>query len=237
MNVVLFEPEEIGQPLDRSDPRAVHVIEVLKRKKGDEFDAGVVNGAMGKAKLATIDSGAITLAFKWGRTPPPSDPITLIVGMPRPQTARKVLEEATAIGVAAIHFVAADKGEANYARSKLWSSGEWRRHLIAGASQAFSTHIPEVAWGEALESTIGSLPAGGTRLALDNYEYADALGGAEVRSPAVLCVGCERGWSGRERDLLRNGGFTLVHAGTRVLRVETACVAALALVRAGLGLI
>jgi len=236
VNVVLFEPDEVGRPLDRSDARAVHILEVLRRSEGDEFDAGVVNGPMARGRLTAVEEHMLCFSFKWGALPPPLDPITLIVGLPRPQTARKVLEEATTLGVAALHFVAADTAEASYARSKLWSSAEWRRHLIAGASQAFSTRIPEVAWGDTLEAAIALLPSGGTRLALDNYEYAAALGSVEVQAPVAVCVGGERGWSGRERALLRARGFTLVHAGPRVLRVETACVAALVVVRSRLGL-
>ncbi|HEY1848006.1 MAG TPA: RsmE family RNA methyltransferase, partial [Opitutaceae bacterium] len=48
----------------------------------------------------------------------------------------------------------------------------------------------------------------------------------------ALAFGPERGWSGAERDLLRARGFTLAHLGTRVLRTETAVVAALAIAKA-----
>jgi RsmE family RNA methyltransferase len=53
----------------------------------------------------------------------------------------------------------------------------------------------------------------------------------------VLALGPERGWSASERDLLRAEGFQLVHLGERVLRVETACVAAIAVVKAKLSLL
>ncbi|HNC22732.1 MAG TPA: 16S rRNA (uracil(1498)-N(3))-methyltransferase [Opitutaceae bacterium] len=45
-----------------------------------------------------------------------------------------------------------------------------------------------------------------------------------------------RGWSGVERDLLRSRGFGLAHLGARVLRSETAVIAAVAVVRSRLGL-
>jgi RsmE family RNA methyltransferase len=41
-----------------------------------------------------------------------------------------------------------------------------------------------------------------------------------------LAIGPERGWSTQERDFLRANGFSLCHMGQRVLRVETAVVAA-----------
>jgi RsmE family RNA methyltransferase len=53
----------------------------------------------------------------------------------------------------------------------------------------------------------------------------------------VLALGPERGWGPADRAALRAHGFTLVHLGPRVLRSETAVVAALTLVRAQLGLI
>ena len=55
MNVVLFDPDEIGRPLERSDARAVHILEVLRRKEGEEFDAGLVNGPMAMATLARVN--------------------------------------------------------------------------------------------------------------------------------------------------------------------------------------
>jgi RsmE family RNA methyltransferase len=42
----------------------------------------------------------------------------------------------------------------------------------------------------------------------------------------VLAVGCERGWSDRERDKLEAAGFLRLSMGERALRTETACVAA-----------
>jgi 16S rRNA (uracil1498-N3)-methyltransferase len=176
------------------------------------------------------------LSFQPGEEPPPLDPITLIVGMPRPQTARKVLEEATALGVAAMHFVRTESGEASYATSRLWSTSEWRRHVIDGAQQAFTTRLPAITFDRNLASAIAAVDSGGTRLALDNYEFRGRLGAIEVATPVLLAVGAERGWSPRERDLLRDAGFRLVHMGERVLRVETAVVAAVTLVRSSLGL-
>ena len=235
MNLILFDPDETLRSLPLDDPRARHVLQVLQRQAGDSFDVGLVDGPRGKATVERIDGDALRLSFEWGEETPPLEPVTLIVGLPRPQTARKVLEEATALGVQAMHFVTSERGDPGYGRSRLWSSGEWRRHLIAGAEQAFSTRLPIVSWGRGLEDAIGGIEAGGTRRALDNYEAQDRLGAIELIAPVTLAIGPERGWTEAERRLLREAGFRFVHLGERVLRVETACVAAIALVRAGLG--
>jgi len=237
VNLILFEPNEIGAPIARNDRRAIHLVDVLHRKPGDTFDAGVINGARGKGTLVTITDRGLTIDFCLSEPPLPAPPITLLIGLPRPQTARDVLRDATSLGVEAIHFVLTDKGDSNYARSRLWSTTEWRRHLIHGAEQAFCTQLPVVSFGRMLKETLLDASTTGTRLALDNYEAPSALNQTTaLLPPVIVAIGSERGWSAAERVQLREHGFGFVHLGNRVLRTETACVAAIVLVRAKLGL-
>ena len=236
VNIILFQPPEVEHPLARSDPRAVHLLEVLRRRTGDTFDAGLLNGPRGRGTIEEIGADFLRLSFVWGESPPSLSLIHVIVGLPRPQTARDILREVTALGVTALHFVQTDKGEASYAGSSLWKSTEWRECVINGAAQAFCTRLPEVTHGDTLAEAIARLPAGTSRLALDNYEAATALnpGNLPAGKPAAIALGAERGWSAAERDLLRASGFTLVHLGPRVLRTETACIAAVTLLKARL---
>lgn len=237
MNIILFEPEELSTPLPRTDPRAAHLLDVLRRREGDTFDAGVINGPRGKGALVAISTEHLALNFTWTSPPPPLPETTLIIGLPRPQTTRDVLRDATTLGATRLHFVVTERTDRNYASSTLWTSGEWRRHCLAGAAQAFDTRIPEVTWSHALADSARALPERTLRLALDNYEAAGSLRTtlaalAETTSvPLCLAFGPERGWGASDRDTLRKAGFTLAHLGPRVLRVETAVVAALAIAR------
>jgi RsmE family RNA methyltransferase len=242
VNLILFEPAELGRPLPRTDRRAAHVLGVLRRQAGEAFDAGVIDGPRGTATLTAVGPTTIAFDFQATRPPPPPEPITLVVGLPRPQTARDVLRDATTLGVGALHFVRTEKGEPSYAQSSLWTAGEWRRHVLAGAEQAFATRLPRVTHGTPLAALLAdcsALPAGATRLALDNYESPAALAAVSLdpAAPLVLALGSERGWSAAERTALRAAGFVCVHLGSRVLRTETAVVAALTLARSRLGLL
>lgn len=234
MNLLLFRPGEIERPLPAADPRARHLLDVLRRDVGGEFDAGLVNGPRGRGRLDQIAPDALTLSFQWTVPPPAADPLTLVLGLPRPQTARDILRDATTLGAAALHFVDTEKSEPSYAQSSLWRDGEWERHVLAGAEQAFTTLVPEVASGRLLVDTLAGLPAAGPRLALDNYEATAALAGQRFApaEPLVLALGPERGWGPADRTALRTAGFTLVHLGARVLRLETAVIAALTLAKA-----
>lgn len=238
MNLILFEEKELEGPLNRADPRARHILEVLRRQPGDEFDAGLINSARGRARLIAVSNDSIQLEFHPGMPPPPLPPLGLIIGLPRPQTARKILNEATTLGVSSIDFVCTDRGEPSYAQSSLWSSGEWRRHLLEGAQQAFCTRLPVVSSTHTLDETLKALPPQQDceRLALDNYESPEALSSHQLSSPSVvLALGSERGWTTRERELLRKQGFAFLHLGPRVLRTETAVITAAALTLAKLG--
>jgi 16S rRNA (uracil1498-N3)-methyltransferase len=251
VNLILFEPHELGIPVSRTDRRVQHLLGVLRRAIGDTFDAGVINGPRGKAKIISLTDDAATFAFTATSDATPAESITLLIGLPRPQTARDILRDATTLGVAALHFFRAEKTEASYAQSTLWSSDEWRRHVLAGAEQAFDTRIPTVVHHASLNAAISTFDCGelshpptnasigaDVRIALDNYESPQPLSSFPMtsRNSVVLALGPERGWSAGERELLRTHQFGLAHLGPRVLRAETAMVAAVSVVRAKLGL-
>ncbi|MDI1319826.1 MAG: 16S rRNA (uracil(1498)-N(3))-methyltransferase, partial [bacterium] len=105
MNIILFHSREVELPLPRSDPRAGHILDVLRRAAGDSFAAGLINGPRGRGTLTAVEREFLLITFAWGESPPPPSPLTLLIGLPRPQTARDILRDATSLGVAALHFV------------------------------------------------------------------------------------------------------------------------------------
>jgi len=230
LNLILFETAAERAILPDDDPRTTHVREILRLKVGDAFDVAVANGPRGKATLLENCSEGMSLGFTWEQSVRDDlFPIRLLVGLPRPQTARKILEQAAALGAGAMDFFGTDKGEPSYADSKLWTTDEWKRHLTRGVEQAFCSFIPKVRHWRNLEAVLDDLSQSDGRLALDLYEAdaplsTDAIAGKES---VTLAVGPESGWSPRERDLLREAEFTLLHLGERVLRQETACLTAL----------
>jgi 16S rRNA (uracil1498-N3)-methyltransferase len=238
LNIILFQPEEVEHPLPRNDVRAWHILNVLRLQLEGTFDAGVINGPRGKGVLTMVNEGFLTLSFSWEKSPPPLCPIHLLIGLPRPQTARDILRDATTLGVAGIHFIRSDRSEPSYSSSSLWKSDEWRKCVINGAAQAFCTRLPEITHDDTLAAAIARVPPDASRVALDNYEASVSLVHFNpVESVSVaIALGSERGWSPRERLALSNAGFAIAHLGQRVLRTETACVAAVTLVKAKLGL-
>lgn len=232
VNLILLNTEEEGPTLHlrHTDPRALHIKTVLKLKPGSTCFIGLPQGKTGQATLEHADKEGVTLSIRWQDVAPaPLFPVHLILGLPRPQTARKVLQASASMGVEGLCFFCSDKGEPGYAQSTLWSSPEWETHLKTGAEQAFATTYPSVEHCTSLEASLTSIAPLATRIALDVYESPLSLNSAlhAAKPPFVLAIGSERGWSAKERELLRAHGFSFAHLGPRVLRTETACVAAL----------
>jgi RsmE family RNA methyltransferase len=230
LNLILFHEPKADVHLPADDRRARHLSQVLRPTPGQSIDVGCLNGPRGKAVVRPgIEPGSWDLTVRWGGEVLSLEPIDWFVGLPRPQTARKILNTGSTLGVQRILFFGAEKGEAAYRQSKLWSSGEWRRHLEEGAEQAFHTCIPEVLHFQDLQSALEQFKQPGyLRLGLDIYEAERTICQCPPWSEGVqLAFGPERGFGGSEREILRENGFSLVSLGGRVLRTETACAYAL----------
>lgn len=232
MNLILFSREELATALPRSDPRADHILKILKVEPGQSFDVGRINGPRGKARLEGIEAECLRFSYNWDEKIPSLYPLDLWVSFCRPQTCRRILQECTSLGIRSITFFDTEKCEPSYRCSRLWSGGEASRLLIRGAEQAFCTQVPNLHLNSTLIETLASNSLSGTRLAMDNYESTEILGqNGPLLAPVTLAVGGERGWSKVERDALRANGFSLADLGDRVLRTETACIAALSIIR------
>jgi len=233
MNIILFKKHEVDAPFRRDDPRVIHILNVLRREVGDATDVGLVDGPRGKAVLKRLNENEVVFEFTWGAEPPPLLPIDLIVGLSRPQTSRKVLQETTSLGVRSIHFTKTDRAEPSYTSSKLWTTQEWQRLVRLGVEQAFSTRFPIVKFGNSLSDCVEATNSAACKICLDNYEATTSLWESSRESQsAVLAIGSERGWTQAERMLFRQTGFTLAHLGERPLRTETAAIASISIVSA-----
>lgn len=238
MNLILFDEPFDEVCLEPGDSRATHIRKVLRAEVGTKLFVGFVNGARARAEVVHLaDDGRVELGVTATELAPPPLPIRLLVGLPRPHTARRILFDAASMGVESLHFFESERGEPSYASSRLWQTDAWRDRLRRGAEQSFGTHLPEVTIAPDLQTAITQLSPADVSIALDNYEASGPIsetipGGARQ---VLLALGSERGWSVDERDTFRKNGWKLAHMGPFVLRLETACSAALAAAASSIG--
>jgi RsmE family RNA methyltransferase len=231
--LVLITPDEAAAGLPADDARTRHLRETVGLAVGGSFHVGIENGLRGIATLTAL-APKLTFSVAWEKSPQTRLPLTVLVGLPRPQTAKKVLHDLASLGAARIIFFESAKGDPGYLTSSLWKDGEWREHVLKGTEQACSTLVPEVTRVGSLAEAVALVAADAWKVALDPYE---AVGAPELSTPAqaaVLAIGPERGFAEAERATLRAAGFGFAHLGDRILRVEAAALVGGALMLAQL---
>jgi RsmE family RNA methyltransferase len=243
VNLILFEPHELGKALSRRDERSIHLIKVLRKKAGDTFEAGLLDcgSGLGRGRIEKISSdGSISFSFKAETSPVPRLPVRVGVGFPRPIQIRRLLRDLSSLGVEAVDLFGTELGEKSYRNTKLLDDGGARAALIEGAAQSRDTTIPALGVFQSLADWLRERPweksaplsrAVPLLVAADNVRPEGAMSRITPgRRPVALAIGSERGWSGYERDLLEEAGFLRLSLGSRALRTETACIAAAILV-------
>ncbi|HTN52957.1 MAG TPA: 16S rRNA (uracil(1498)-N(3))-methyltransferase [Anaeromyxobacter sp.] len=228
MNLLLLEPDELAADgtARLAGRRALHVREVLRAGPGDRLQVGVVGGRMGEAEILPGPEGALVLAPRLDREPPPASPVTLLLALPRPKILRRALQAVTAMGVKRVVLAGSYRVERSYFSSPFLAPAALRRELLLGLEQGRDTVLPEVHVRRLFKPLIedeleGFFPAP-TRL-LAHPAGAVPLERLPAGGPgAALAIGPEGGWTPYEAGALEARGFVPFSLGPRVLRVDAA---------------
>lgn len=224
MNLILFKEDENLGFLPIMDFRTEHILKIIKPEVGDRLDMGILNGKKGKLIINKITTEGIFYDFEAIENSPKLHPITFIIGTPRPPVAKRVLKDLSTSGVESIKMCATDLGEKTYLTSKLWKDEKYMEYILDGARQAESTLIPKINRYFSLKKALDSIPNDFDKLAMDNISPDFNISSYKPNNKKVaICIGGERGFSDRERKMLREYGYTIFKLGDRVLRTETAC--------------
>ncbi len=253
MNICLFSPEEILNPLDIQDERAQHILKILHKKEGESFSAGIIGGQAGTAVIKKIEveekkSSDVKKTFKGGKIyfdfTPESDgkklyPLKMIIGFPRPIQLKRLLRDMASLGVQEVHLTGTELGEKSYLKSDLATKGEAEKFLLDGSIQAGSTQVPKLFIHQTLKNCLEQINLEGKLFALDNIDPSRNLSCAlkEKTQKAVAAIGSERGWTNSERQLFKQNGFELLSMGKRILRTETASTVATSLILDSMGVL
>ena len=247
MNICLFEAREIraALPLPANDERALHIKKILKKKVGDTFAAGIIDGKAGVATITKIgeegkpDEGAIYFSFKECSDGKKLFPLEMIIGFPRPIQLKRLLRDMAALGVRTVHLAGTELGEKSYLESSLAQESEVRKMLYEGTVQAGGTHIPKNFIYSSIRECLDNFDENQNqiKIALDNVNPKFALTKFLEENPVeaksiVAAIGSERGWTNAERELLESRGFVRLGMGERTMRTETAATVAVSIILA-----
>ena len=112
----------------------------------------------------------------------------------------------------------------------------WRSVVVSACEQSGRARLPDVAQPLNLAQGAAAIAEDCMKLTLDPLGE-DSL--AALHPPAAnrvaVAIGPEGGWSPRDRETLRQAGFTGLRLGPRILRTETAGLAAIAALQSRFG--
>ncbi len=231
MNVVLLEPEEVGADgcTTVHGRRATHVHKILRKQTGDTLRVGQLGGLLGVGEVVTCESDTLALRCTFDAPPLPAPNRTLVLALPRPPVLRRILRHATALGVRHIALIHTGRVEKSYWHSPSLAHNAMREQLILGLEQAIDTMVPDVSlhtqFAPFCRESLPTLLAQRAAFVLQPGA-ATALPAASA-GPVSVVIGPEGGLLPREVAAFEQAGCTPVHAGARILPVETAVSMAL----------
>jgi len=221
-------------------PEAVaHHLHVVRQQSGDELVLFNGDGGQARARLVEIgkrrasaeilalDAVDVELPFR----------VTLAQGLPEGSKMDWIVEKAVELGAAGIQPLAAQ-------RSVVRLSGEradkrlahWQAVVVSASEQCGRNRLADIAPVQDFHRWLAT-PDTGVRILLSPRAGA-SLAQWTRQTPAqdvVLLVGPEGGFTEQEEDAALAAGALPLSMGPRVLRTETAGLAALAILAAGWG--
>ena len=232
------QPLAVGDIVVLPDDAAAHLVRVMRLQPGDACTLFNGDGNDYQARLLAANKrGAeveVTAVEAIGNESPLQ--VTLLQGIARGEKMDWILQKATELGVAAFVPVESERSEVRLDAARAGKRlAHWHSVVASACGQSGRARVPVVEAPRVLQPALDALPGGVARFLLDpvagdGIATMDAVGVA-----CVLAVGPEGGWSPRDRGQLHAAGFTGLRLGPRILRTETAGIAAIAALQARFG--
>jgi 16S rRNA (uracil1498-N3)-methyltransferase len=152
------------------------------------------------------------------------------------------IEKATELGVAGIAPIIARRTEKHLAQAAEKRAERWRRIVQEASQQSRRSDVPVIHEPMALAERVRAASSA-TRIVLAEQERTTTLRAAVDESVAhsgteaptlEIAIGPEGGWAPEEEALFDANGWLAVSLGPRILRAETAAIAALAVIASSL---
>ena len=211
--------------------QATHLARVLRAEPGQIFDV-VANGFLRRATVVNVSERQVTFELGEELETDAALPVHLLLAMIKFDHYEWGLEKLTELGAARITPVIARRTEKHLAQAAAKRVERWRRIALEAAKQARRSDVPQVDDPLPLTQAMAQVSAPVKLLLAETEEensLKNELGSEGVRElgSVALAVGPEGGWTVEEMTLFSESGWRHVTLGPRILRAETAAIAAL----------
>ena len=227
------QPLGVGQTVPLTREQAHYLFGVMRLAVGDQLY--VFNGRDSEFRASVVVAGkrgGVLDCVEETRTLQMPPDLWLLFAPIKKARTDFIVEKATEMGVARIIPVRTD-----YTNSERLRRDKLQAHVIEAAEQCGGTFVPEVAELEKLDKLLGSWPEDRQLMYCDESRIEEAATLSDLTpGPWAILIGPEGGFSPAERARLSESRFTTsVSLGPRILRADTAAVAALTMWQMALG--
>jgi len=224
-----------GGVAELSEEAAHHAVHVLRMRSGEALT--LFNGRGGEygGRVAGIERLRVTVDVLAHRQIERESPlaVTLVQGVSAGEKMDFTVQKATELGVATMQPVVAARSTGRIAGERAAQKrAHWQRVVIAACEQCGRNRVPVVLAPVSLEEYCRSAVTGTGLLLSPEAQLVLREAASRLQGAATLAAGPEAGFTAAEEAMLAQAGFVPVRLGPRVLRTETAALAALAALNA-----
>jgi len=219
--------------------QATHLARVLRAEPGQIYDV-VANGFLHRAEITSVTDSEVHFLLHEELESDAALPLYLLLAVFKFDHMEWAIEKATELGIARITPILARRTEKHLAQSASKRVERWRRIALEASKQSRRTTIPDIADPIPLKQALEQEQSP-TRILLSETEQATSITAALLdaksslqETDTAIAIGPEGGWTPEEMALFTQHQWQPVTLGPRILRAETAAIAAIAIISAHL---
>lgn len=230
----LFTPTalNIGKLIELDDDNGHYVRTVLRLRKEDQIILFNGHGGEYLGILVEVSRKAVLIEIEHWHDRNVESPLQVILGLgiSRGDRMDMSVQKAVELGVNHITPILTERCVVNFkGEKKPQRLLHWQKIVQHAAEQSGRTLLPALPEIDSLANWVGEQQ--GLKVFLDPYAETMLTELKPETMTVTLLTGPEGGFSDQERDLAKASGFIPVRLGARILRTETASLAALAAVQ------
>lgn len=224
-------PLALNGQVELDDDSGHYVRTVLRLKKDDTIILFNGNGGEYTCVLSEASRKTVSITVKsWCERSVESPlQITLGLGVSRGDRMDLSVQKAVELGANQITPLMTERCVVQFKEKKLQRLQHWQKIIQHAAEQSGRTVLPELTNVAALQNWVGSQR--GLKVFLDPYADMTLAQLQPDDMKVTLLTGPEGGFTDQERNIAKTAGFIPIRLGCRILRTETAAIAALAAVQ------
>jgi 16S rRNA (uracil1498-N3)-methyltransferase len=232
-----------GGTVELARDTASHLAKVLRARGGEELLLFNGDGREFAATIELVRGSHVSVLVGAALTVNRESPlrVTLLQCVPRGDRMDFIVQKATELGVARIVPVLSQRSVVRLDHSQAASKRlHWQAVAVSACEQCGRTRLPQIETAQPLLHYLGALPpmdssAPAVRLVLEPEATHPLLDSGAIITAAEFAIGPEGGFAADELEAFQLSGFSRLGLGPRILRTETAAVAALIMLQTRFG--